>query len=121
MNRTIKFRGWDKQDNEWLKNHSNAELVARTTSGTDSRFILMQFTGLTDRNGKEIYEGDILDTPRMSKPMLWFIEWDETRGRWQAITKNKKFFKGASEVARKGEVIGNVFENSSLLPSPDNQ
>jgi len=72
---------------------------------------LMQFTGLLDKNGKEIYEGDVIkftsDVLKIKK--IFFIEFQE--GRFIPIP----FTKYISEIANNGEVIGNIYENPELL------
>ena len=62
MNREIKFRAWDDVSekmlnwNDFLDTNMKNTFIAPESTG----LILMQYTGLHDKNGKEIYEGDLV-------------------------------------------------------------
>ena len=90
----------------------------------DDGIELMQFTGLKDRNGREIYEGDILvtwnDSPEFDSwdkdmygptSVFWSEledQWDGTHWRWQKDTESVFGIQFL-------EVIGNIYENPGLL------
>jgi len=84
---------------------------------------LMQFTGLKDRNGKEIYEGDIIkyhyfyfaDGSEIEKECVCSVKWDDTFANFDAMDKEgfAHFLGNASDDGI--EVIGNIYENPELL------
>lgn len=74
-----------------------------------------QYTGLTDKNGKKIFEGDIVKTEKFNEPnKLYVITYDELTGAFIGDNENFYFttFDGDSNLF---EVIGNIHDNSELL------
>jgi len=142
-NREVKFRIWDGkemyyQDSSGWTGSSGLICVAEIYTGySDSdeweNCVLMQYTGLTDKNGKEIYEGDVV---KFSSELNVFIEIDYSNYRDEEspkqIISEVYFEKGGftfdwqfgyegEEVRFKEvEVIGNKFENPGLLEDKDN-
>ena len=125
---SLKFRAWDKVEKKMLfdadpfvihVSGSNEPLLAKTHRNGDC--IFEQYTGLKDKNGKEIYEGDIVREK-------WYDN-DVHIGR-DRIGKIEYFcagfvcwFKGSAFVGlgmfptKNIEVIGNIHENKELLES----
>lgn len=132
MNREIKFRAWDKKRGKMRFGDDNLQIAlngdlwwqfGQETSRIESRyqddFVLMQYTGLKDKNGKEIYEGDILrnvDNPLVDK-LPFEVKWNEYYGAWfwwsllgEAGTDHLY-----QNIAKNCEVIGNIYQNPELL------
>ena len=114
--REIKFRAWDKRFNQMADVHAIALhqniLILSTRSDRDTPFSevnLMQFTGLKDKNGKEIYEGDIFENHQADINIVnWF------GGSWCY----ENYHAGALPLWPDNEtceVLGNIYENPELL------
>jgi len=71
----------------------------------------MQFTGLKDKNGKDIYEGDVLHKPFQSVIPKFIVEWDNEKFMWWDIPRDSAGKVETSEFT----IIGNKYENPELL------
>jgi uncharacterized phage protein (TIGR01671 family) len=121
--REIKFRAWLIPDDDfeselpYMTYDLAFEDYAPVNEQLKSVSTLMQYTGLKDKNGKEIYEGDIL------KYQLLYITGDEEPDTYTEYTEEVIFEDGQFTVevmplfvaCEWGEVIGNIFENPELL------
>lgn len=132
--REIKFRAWDKLTSEMSPEFSlfgeftlmgavhawqHEESILHgfkfdATDTTDSLgrlndLVIMQFTGLHDKNGNEIYEGDILNG---IKGFHWLVEWNDNHACYQVRSAHV-----IAEVINNenAEVIGNIYEHPNLL------
>ncbi len=108
MSREIKFRAWDG-----MKMCYSIELRGeshRLSDVFDLPLRWMQYTGLKDKNGKEIYEGDIVK----GKITNYSIEFKQSGG-W--VTSDNLPLWAFHEP----EVIGNIYENPDLLKGEPNE
>ena len=116
--REIKFRAWEKSLKQVIPVHNiglekriiNTESAWRTFNEIE----VMQYTGLKDKNGKEIYEGDVLHCDG-----FWnlYAVWDEENARFAflctdwVVTQGHPIQPNISSYC----IIGNIYENPELL------
>jgi len=126
--RKIKFRAWDKQYKKWIKPSIlsiRLDGVATSLKWEDAnspdQIILMQFTGLHDKSGREIWEGDIIRVSEGYEGDKWVDSWIGkivfTCGSF--MVKNEENNKWADIDDSDVEIIGNIYENPELLKDND--
>lgn len=128
MNRTIKFRAWDTDHKiivypDQMRNNINLGLKCLSCfnpiNGFEyypkpSQIIIMQFTGLYDCEGKEIYENDIVQITNKTETFIESIIYLHDRFR---VTNQNGYVDNLFMFVNTGKlkVIGNLFEHSHLL------
>ena len=119
--REIKFRAWDKVNKEMVLNDSFYELQKwnRTEKELED-FELMQYTGLKDKNGKEIYEGDVVKSSSGSKNIIGVVKYRfQNMPKFVLYDTEGKFLSDILDHMDDAhclfEVIGNIYEHSRLL------
>ena len=132
MNNRFKFRVWDKLAERMIYPHNDnqqhfiIDLNGRfhnlqNGSGGDD-YVIQQYTGLTDNNDKEIYEGDILIYKSGSIPttgVIGQVLYEADEGgyifQWERKGPNQHHINLNCDVAFESVIVGNILENPELL------
>lgn len=118
--RTIKFRGRDRKTGKWFYgNLYDKDTLGRThicTTQSGSLDVIPetvgQFTGLYDKNGKEIYEGDVLKYKY--KEIYRTVYWDNNRGAYFTKRTLGHVEPLCSLNLDHHEIVGNLFDEEEL-------
>ena len=127
MSRVIKFRGWHVSANKMFsaEEMANDQLTLLTTGSfinvngkstalstiyPNDKFIPLQFTGLLDKNGKEIYEGDIVQ-----RGVIVFYDGKFQGQYYGSDGQMYETWEDDHYLQRDLKVLGNIYENSELL------
>ena len=120
--REIIFKSWDKLNKDMFNvesiNFQERRVYKNTVSYRKFEDIdLMQYTGLKDKNGKEIYEGDIVTLHNGKYKVIFNTEEARFVLRDDEFEMNIPFTNNNNE---RMEVLGNVYENPELIKEGDN-
>ena len=125
----LKFRAWHRElgrmmliKNMWFQDDKVEELELNDTVMNDfitaypDEIELMQSTGLKDKNGKEIFEGDILDYKGRKALVRWHGSYASFIYRFVDELQNRNTeWKPLYLAYMKCEIIGNIYDNPELL------
>ncbi len=115
--REIKFRIWDKTFKEWYVSgislwelfNLSEDVLFKEMEWSDlaQRLLFLQYTGLKDIKGKEIYEGDIIEYNPIGSTAIRRAEvkYNEELSQFEPLPK----------IFGKCRILGNIYENENLL------
>ena len=133
--REILFRGKQADNEKWVIGYLSSKhtITITTPCGHMDEIVICadtvgQFTGLTDKNGKRIFEGDILHIakiadgiggyyqPPFDYPVNVVVKWDLCAWMWETLCEDKRYISFPDAWCHyECEIIGNIYDNPELL------
>ena len=116
-----RFRAWDKEFKEMVQVDAlvfDEQIIKATYKNGNvvkeelKNYVLMQSTGLTDKNGKEIFEGDVIDST--DGFLTGVIEFRVSLGMFVSDLVEYNNFERLCNVASSRKIIGNIWEHPEL-------
>ena len=131
MKRVFKFRAWDPEEQLMFLfgpyvtgSTVSLEAFVDLNNISEREVVLMLWTGFTDSEGRDIYEGDVI----RCNGITWEVRWMKDRGNWQAYDITGSYASiWLSEMmswgthAKKNDstwrqtILGNIYENPELI------
>lgn len=128
--REIKFRAWRPEERrivevlsiDWAygdihfaRNEKDKEWAITPSTGL-ANVELLQYTGLKDKNDKEIYEGDIVSLLSRFSSAYYEVYWDDRNCQFRLCAKGDRQFDKTHDLRMRADiVIGNIYENPELV------
>lgn len=122
MESRFKFRAWDKENKKYIygvekglefySTAGNLRVMTLAEIAESSKYNLEQCTGLKDKKGKLIYEGDIVETHDYTTEHSQIV-WD--KGCYVLKSKDAAIYEHLSNYEKQCAIIGNIHENPELL------
>ena len=128
--REYRFRGKRKDNGEWVYGYYYTQIITHAGNRKSRDHFMRteqniryevdpdtvgQYTGLKDKSGKEIYEGDIIILPDEDDDEYFVIEWDDDTARFAIVQHGSTMCDFDNYYGKELCIIGNIYENPELL------